>query len=98
MVEPEELKERGQAMMKLIAESVEKHKEIIRTLAELEVSAKLMLQGIDTNEVQTLGYDPKIDKRSRGMAGLLKLPRVYNYVRLHSGERKEIDPIPCHKS
>jgi hypothetical protein len=103
MAKPKPTPELTKYGQKLLA-YVEHLRELMRQqevlLAELEMQARLALQGIHPNHVAAWGYDDRTDDalalRRRQLLTLRKLPLpgVYNYVKLHDGTRVDIEPVP----
>jgi hypothetical protein len=87
----EDIKAKGMKMIETIQSLRAKWREQLHTAGELELVARLMLQGIDPNDVKSWGYDSHKDKRRRDVfAG--RLVAVHNFVILKTGEIVDLDP------
>jgi hypothetical protein len=97
----------GQQVLALVQETRQKYAEGERQLAVLEMQAHVMCQGIEVHDVESYGYDPKLDKRPIPLKSVLRLkligPRkeqqwreanpVYNYVIMKDGNRIDMEPV-----
>jgi hypothetical protein len=91
------LKQKGEGMLAAIADIRNLLGERDKCLALLEFQAQLMLQGVDPEQVEKLGYDPRLDQRSKTHWNKPPLGKVYNMVYLKDGKRVDINPIPVPK-
>jgi hypothetical protein len=82
-------KRHGEDMLENISKMRELRRQQEKCFDELELWARLMLQGIEPSNVKALGYDPLKDKRRHCDQNTVA---VYNKVTLKDGEVVWLDP------